>query len=126
MSAQAKARGQTFKVRGGNGTGMTDCEALVAAVLPTGWRWNYAVRLGKKPSGCPNCYKLDFALPMKKIGLEVDGSSHGSPTRKSQDRKKEAALQGLGWRVLRISNSRVRKYSISDLRAALTSLLEGS
>lgn len=125
LSRQAKLEGRTIKIRGGNGTGMAPCEKLVAEVLPPGWRWNFAVPLGPRRSGYPTCYKLDFALPEKKIGLEVDGPSHRNPSRRAQDWRKVLRLGQYGWRVFRISNEKVRSSTTSELRAALTSLLAG-
>jgi len=63
----------------------------------------------KKMVCLPNHYKIDVAFPDVKLGVEIDGASHGSLKRKAQDRKKEKALKLLGWKVLRFSNSVVMK-----------------
>jgi hypothetical protein len=124
LSRVLKALGHKPQVRGGNGTGMTPCEKQVSAVLPAGWEWNYPVALGKRQPGFPTNYKLDFAHPQTKAGLEVDGSSHTNATRRAQDRKKEQKLAQLGWSVFRISNAEVTSLSsTSKLKEYLTTLL---
>jgi very-short-patch-repair endonuclease len=103
---------------------MTSAELEVSKALPAYWVWNYPITLGKKQEGYPTNYKLDFANPTKKIGLEVDGSSHTMTARKEQDVKKEAKLGELGWRVFRISNAQVQQMcSTSKLTEFLISLL---
>lgn len=124
MSALLKAKGHRPPVRGGNGTGMTEAERLVAAVLPACWVWNYPVALGRRQDGFPTNYKIDFANPSTKQGLEVDGHSHNMSARKLQDRKKEAKLAELGWSVLRITNREVLSMcTTSKLKTYLTTLL---
>jgi hypothetical protein len=124
LSAVAKANGHKPIVRGGNGTGMAPMEQLISEVLPVGWAWNYPVALGKRQQGFPTNYKLDFAWPHLKVGLEVDGGSHTLLARQAQDRKKEAKLAELGWRVFRISNVQTGSlYTTSKLKEHLTTLL---
>jgi hypothetical protein len=124
LSAAAKAKGIKPTVRKGNGTGMTPTEQLISEVLPAGWAWNYPVVLGGRQLGFPTNYKLDFAWPHLKVGLEVDGGSHTALARQQQDRKKEAKLAELGWKVLRVSNVQTEKLSTTlKLKAHLTTLL---
>jgi very-short-patch-repair endonuclease len=112
--ARTRAIATAPSVRGGNGTGMTPCEKLLSAHLPTGYIWNYAIKLGGRHPGYPTCYKVDFGNPKTKHAIEVDGGSHGSKERRLQDRKKEAKLRELGWSVSRITNREVlRKYGTS-------------
>jgi hypothetical protein len=127
ISRVLKAMGHRPQIRKGNGTGMTPCEKLVSAALPAGWEWNFPVALGKRRPGYPTNYKLDFAHPQRKVGLEVDGSSHSTRARQEQDRRKEQRLKALGWSVLRISNAQVKSlYSTSKLKEHLTTLLAGT
>ena len=123
LRQQGLARRAAFlALRQGNGTGLTRAEALVQPLLPSGFVWNYPVSLGKRQEGYPTNYKLDFADPEKKIGLEIDGPSHKS--RVMLDQKKEAKLAELGWRVLRLSNTQIFQTSTtSALKELLTSLL---
>ena len=124
LSAVAKARGHKPPVRGGNGSGVTKAECLISEVLPAGWVWNYPVALGRRQQGFPTNYKLDFAWPHLKVGLEVDGGSHTAAARQAQDRKKEAKLATLGWSVFRISNAQTVKLSTTlKLKEHLTTLL---
>lgn len=124
MSRLLKAIRHQPKKRGGNGTGMTAAEKIVSACLPQEWVWNYPVALGRRQPGYPTNYKLDFANPIRKVGLEVDGNSHSMQARKEQDRKKEAKLMELGWSVLRITNKQVLSLSTTlQLKEHLTTLL---
>lgn len=91
-------------VRRGNGTGMTAAETAVSRTLPNGFIHEYAISLGKRQSGYPTCYKVDFGNPKTKIAVEVDGASHNTRLGQARDRKKEAKLQELGWLVLRVKN----------------------
>jgi len=53
----------------------------------------------------PYHYKIDFAFPSRKIGLEIDGPSHAN--RQDADRKKDARLNTLGWTIIRVKNEEV-------------------
>lgn len=125
LSRLAKARAHHPPYRGGNGTGMSPAERVVSQCLPPGWVWNYPVALGKRQPDFPTNYKLDFAHPTSRLGLEIDGSSHTAAARKAQDRKKEAKLASLGWSVYRLSNAEaLRLFSTSKLTEHLTTLLK--
>lgn len=51
-----------------------------------------------------NQYFLDFADPVKKIGIEVDGLQyHSSREQLAHDQKRQSSLEGWGWRVFRIT-----------------------
>jgi very-short-patch-repair endonuclease len=93
-------------------------------MLPPNWVWNFPVALGGRQLGYPTNYKLDFAWPKKKVGLEVNGSSHRTALGQQRDAKKTAKLQELGWTVLSIWNHEVENTSItSKLTEHLTTLL---
>jgi hypothetical protein len=109
LSEFGKTRKEEFiKIKGGNGTGMPVCEALLSMVLPEDFKWNYIVTFKQMP-GFPTHYKLDFASEERMIGIEVDGSSHSSIERQLKDLKKQTFLECLGWQILRISNEDVKK-----------------
>ena len=57
----------------------------------------------------PNHYKVDLAIPEKKIAIEVDGSSHKTKKWKFLDKRKTEVLNSLGWKVLRFWNEEVDK-----------------
>lgn len=108
LSKVLKAKGHKPPVRGGNGTGMTPAEALLAPYLESqGFQWNLSIALGGRKPGFPTCYKVDFGCRARKLALEVDGQSHRLRARQEQDRKKEARLKELGWSVFRVANEAV-------------------
>ena len=47
-----------------------------------------------------NKYSLDFAWPLKRIYIEIDGSQHEK--NKNYDNIRDTKLKSLGWTVLRI------------------------
>lgn len=57
--------------------------------------------------GLPNSYKADLAMVSIKLVIELDGPSHKTLEGKKRDRKKELALNMLGWAVLRFPNQEV-------------------
>ena len=135
MKTTLRAMGWKPQVRGGNGTGPTVAQQLLACRL--GWDMEVAVRTGqKRASGYPGCYKLDIANMVLKIGIEVDGVSHGLIARREQDQKKQELLATLGWTVLRFSNREVTERleecvqtvlsTTSKLRGATTTSPEAS
>tara|TARA_Y100000310_G_scaffold339361_2_gene431810 strand:- start:1337 stop:1786 length:450 start_codon:yes stop_codon:yes gene_type:complete len=123
VSRTLKEIGHKPPFRGGNGTGLTECEALVSQA--TGLS-PVAVGIPKwlrEAEGTPRNYKIDLGCQEQKVGIEIDGASHNNPTRRSQDRKKERVLSALGWSVLRFTNSRVREDLagvVQDIRATCT------
>jgi hypothetical protein len=121
MKKTLKRIGHKPVVRGGNGCGATRAEEALSNAL--GWPMQVVVRTNMpRVSGYPSCYKIDVANPSLKVGVEVDGSSHTSLSRKAQDTKKDAFLRGLGWIVLRVSNRQALEAlssTISRLKALI-------
>jgi very-short-patch-repair endonuclease len=67
-----------------------------------GLRAQYEVLGGK--------YRLDFALPDVKVGIELDGYAyHSSPEAFTQDRKRERDLNLAGWRIIHFSGSEINR-----------------
>jgi very-short-patch-repair endonuclease len=55
-------------------------------------------------------YRIDFALPKQKIGIELDGYAwHSSPEAFTRDRARQRELELEGWRIIRFSGSEVTK-----------------
>jgi len=75
---------------------------MLLDALGPAWTAEYALSLGKQRAGYPSNYKLDLALPERRICIEVDGYSHHS--RKALDAKKDNMLRSMGWAVLRFWN----------------------
>jgi len=95
--------------RGGNGHVAPAEEALLAK-LNSCWQHNITVPLGW--SGYPRSYKLDIADPERRVGIELDGNSHNSPSRREADLRKELLLRDRGWLLLRYSNA--ESYTLTD------------
>lgn len=106
VSAALKAMGHRPATRGGNGTAPTSIQRIVHEKLGADWVMELAVKTRRKRSdGYPYHYKLDLANLMTLTCIELDGGSHGLLARQQQDRKKDALLRSLGWKVLRLSNA---------------------
>lgn len=122
----SKARkGTTFlPFRGGNGTGPSPTEALIAPFMPEGFIWNYVIRSEGFGLGYPSHYKLDFANPDTRVCLEVDGPSHKTRKGQERDARKNERLLFLGWTLHRITNDRAwLLHSTSKLKEHLHTLL---
>ena len=123
MRATLKAMKHGPRVRGGNGHGPTVAELTLAKAI--GWPINVVVSTGGRIPGLPTCYKLDLADESTMTCIEVDGPSHSLLTRKAQDAKKTAFLNGLGWKVFRVTNREVLEElpsTISRLKALIPTL----
>jgi len=133
-----KDMGHKPPIRGGNGTGATKPQALLAQFLvglvPRVIVEHVQPTRAARGQGLPTHYKIDIALPVNMLAIEVDGNSHCLLSRQAQDRKKVAFLNTLGWTVLRFSNKEVMERSkdcvqtvlstISRLRETTTTSLE--
>lgn len=52
--------------------------------------------------------RLDAAIPELRVAIELDGAAfHGSPEARERDTRRDVALAGLGWVVLRFSYRRL-------------------
>lgn len=107
MMMTLKRIGHKPPFRGGNGAPSAPAVALLASAL--NWPKEVAIGTGKgsRAKGLSTHYKIDIGHPLLKIGIEVDGGSHGMRSRQDEDRKKELFLKSVGWTVLRFSNEDV-------------------
>src|SRR4249919_2193721 len=69
--------------------------AFAAVLCPVGYVQEYQVNYGPGPRAH---YKLDFAHPVAKVDIELDGPYHDL----SKDAERDARLRALGWKVIRI------------------------
>jgi very-short-patch-repair endonuclease len=53
-------------------------------------------------------YFIDFAFENEKLALEIDGSQHLLPDRKSSDDKKDKLLIENGWKVIRVTDFEIK------------------
>ncbi|WP_406078694.1 DUF559 domain-containing protein [[Kitasatospora] papulosa] len=64
-------------------------------------------------------YRLDFALPERQIGIELDGYAwHSSPDAFTRDRARQRELELAGWRIIRFSGSEITKDAAKCVRQA--------
>ena len=116
--------------RGGNGRLLPLPQLALLHALGEGWESEVPVTtgVGRQPGGYPTCYKIDIANRERMIAIEIDGGSHVSIERRSQDAKKAAFLASCGWSVFRVSNQRALElystYTSTD--TLLSSLMESS
>lgn len=62
-------------------------------------------------------YRLDFALPHLKIGIELDGHlTHSSPAAIAADRKRQRWLESQGWYIIRFGGQEVFKDAVECVR----------
>jgi hypothetical protein len=126
MQRTLKRIGHKPPIIWGNGHGLTVPQQKLLDVLGDGWVAEYPIKTGMGHGNgiYPNSYKADLANPAKMIVIEVDGGSHGTLARQAEDRKKDALLAQLGWRVFRVSNAKALKLSTTYTSAdtLLTSL----
>jgi very-short-patch-repair endonuclease len=55
-------------------------------------------------------YRIDFALPDRRIGIELDGfASHSSTADIARDRMRQRALEAAGWRIIRFGGAEVHR-----------------
>lgn len=105
---RTKARNGTDGLRcsrGGNGR-TSPTEARFATMFPR-LEWGVSIGIPKPLRDAltlPRVLKADFGIPTRKLAIELDGESHRALAVMEADRRKDAALQALGWSVLRIKN----------------------
>lgn len=118
LSMGRTSHNRTPRKRGGNGTGLTIPESILQHALGKEWI-PCTVTTKASHLGYPTHYKIDLAHLQKKIAVEVDGSSHNNPTRRAQDKKKEAFLKKKGWKVIRIKN----REAVQNTQACIQQIL---
>jgi len=52
-------------------------------------------------------YRLDFAYPLLRLAIEVDGPHHRLPVARARDARRDHALRALGWTVVRFDEEAV-------------------
>jgi very-short-patch-repair endonuclease len=90
------------------------CESPIERRLYRALRNNGYVVRAQVPCGR---YRIDLALMGPRIAIECDGkASHSSPRQKAHDRRKNAYLRKNGWKVVRVSGSRIHRDTKGVLR----------
>lgn len=90
----------SFRRIGGN-KGMSSYEEVVHKYLRTlGFQYDFMVKVvGKRKVGL-NYYRVDFALPDFKFGIELDSQMHIKNSKR--DEEKDRYLQSQDWTIVRI------------------------
>lgn len=74
------------------------------------WKLGIPALAGLVPQHPVGRYKIDFALPDIKVGVELDGfASHSSTTAIAKDRRRQRELEAAGWRIIRFGGQEVHK-----------------
>ena len=64
-------------------------------------------------------YRIDFALPARMIGIELDGQATHSSTRViARDRQRQRDLEAAGWRIIRFGGKEVHDDAAGCVRQA--------
>jgi very-short-patch-repair endonuclease len=75
-------------------------------------------------AGGARAFVVDFAAPRSKLVVEVDGGYHAA--RAGADRRRDAQLARMGFRVLRIEAERVRRDLPGVLELIRAALVRGA
>lgn len=89
-------------------------EALWPRLSALGWQWRL------RWFDADGSFELDFALPDRKLNVEIDGPEHGHRRRRELDYDRDLILNDRGWRILRIPNDDVD----ADPAAVLAKIVE--
>lgn len=74
---------------------------------------------GLVPQHVTGAYRIDFALPDRMIGIELDGfESHSSTADIARDRSRQRELELSGWRIIRFGGSEVHHDADECVRQA--------
>lgn len=80
---------------------MSPPERLLWSILRahrlSGWKFSRQVTVGH--------YIIDFAARREKLAIELDGHSHDGEVMAAKDAARTAAIEDLGWRLIRFTNS---------------------
>lgn len=87
--------------------------------VSVGWVPQHRVLTGVHTNKLPRQFRLDFALPDRRLYVEIDGSVHRSKDRRARDVRRDTMLSDLGWVGLRIPAKRVRDDPEAVKRAVL-------
>jgi very-short-patch-repair endonuclease len=68
------------------------------------------------PQFALSIYNIDFAVPERKVAIEIDGGNwHSSKTKRKQDTGKEVLLRNRGWKLVRFQVYEHRLKIVSDV-----------
>lgn len=114
VSKKLKEIGHKPYLQGGNGRGATKAQLMLYNEI-TKYDDSFVMEHIESTKGyikkykTPNHYKVDIASKKLMIAIEVDGVSHKSLKVKECDQRKTKVLILKGWKVLRFTNSQIKK-----------------
>lgn len=85
-----------------------------------GWIPQYKVLTGVHTNKLPRMFRLDFALPDRKLYIEIDGSVHKHKDRQARDERRNQMLTERGWTGFRIPSAQVNADIETTKRAIAT------
>lgn len=96
--------------------------ALERGLAATAWaaqrQWNHTVDLGASHPPV----RVDLLFQEPQLVVEVDGADHRTPDKYEADRRRDADLMVAGYRVLRLTNTRILT-DLSDALAVIRTLV---
>lgn len=100
-----------------------DLPASASPIETRFWNTYRQLRLpalaGLVPEHRAHGFRIDFALPGRKIGIELDGfATHSSTADIAKDRRRQRVLEGHGWYIIRFGGSEVHHDAEGCVRQA--------
>ena len=81
--------------------------ALEPYMQRMGFEAQYKFLTGVNTNKLPRMFWLDFAIPSKKIYVEIDGTVHRLGFKKEADERRDKMMEERGWRGIRVPSSDV-------------------
>jgi very-short-patch-repair endonuclease len=112
-----------FKPSPKPGAGRTVLVMPLSPIEELFWQSHQRLRLrplvGLKKQYKVGPYRLDFALPQRMIGIELDGhSTHSTTQAIAADRQRQRALEAAGWYIIRFGGLEVYQNADACVREA--------
>ena len=74
-----------------------------------------------KPQVVVGPYRIDLAIPEKKVALELDGHDfHKTPQQRTRDAKRDRYFQMNGWQVIRFTGTEIHRDVLGCIEEAKT------
>ena len=78
---------------------------------------------GLRPQVVVGPYRVDLAIPEKRVAIELDGHQfHSTPQQRTRDAKRERFLQREGWQVIRFTGTEIHKDVLGCIDEAIETI----